>query len=427
MRVFCSYAHADRKIQEQLLKHLSLLRNEGAIEVWHDGVIKPGADWAAEIKAALEAADLILLLVSAEFFSSYYCIEVEMRAALARHEDREALVVPIIAGPCDYKFSPLAYLQALPRDCNPIKTDRGISQERLFIISREIRELVESRPVRRMRGRTQGHALPRRPPVRGLVYLCNRTAQEYALEEAFAAHRKTSPRRPFICVVHGDERERHDGFLTRLRSYTLPRILGKVPGDELGPFSPLSWPRPLSHEPSPGMLDSMVATALGCSRDRIYDEVTADADSALLFAELSSADWPNGGQRLLESFLEYWSGWPDLRPDRNVVVCLLIKYLVDPDVKSIGQIRQALAGISFPALAQVGGVVLPELRPIHRSDAAQFGALQAVQRAYNRCISLPEWTREVEELFWGHDELPMSLLAEPFALLLETFATEFRQ
>ena len=85
-KVFCSYSHADDKFRLELEKHLALLSQQDAIHVWHDRQIKPGTDWKKEINQNLEEADIVLLLVSADFMGSEYCTGVEMKRALERQD-----------------------------------------------------------------------------------------------------------------------------------------------------------------------------------------------------------------------------------------------------------------------------------------------------------------------------------------------------
>jgi internalin A len=62
----------------------------------------------------LERANLTILLVSAEFIASDYCRDVEMKRALDRAAQGEAIIVPIIARTCLWKDAPFARFQALP-------------------------------------------------------------------------------------------------------------------------------------------------------------------------------------------------------------------------------------------------------------------------------------------------------------------------
>ncbi|WP_086662275.1 TIR domain-containing protein [Lentzea kentuckyensis] len=120
MTMFISYSHRDEALRRELETHLSALRWEGAVEGWHDRRIQPGQEWSGEIDANLEAADLILLLISADFLASDYCRDIEMERAMQRHREHTARVVPIILRPCDWRGFPFAELQGLPQDGVPI-------------------------------------------------------------------------------------------------------------------------------------------------------------------------------------------------------------------------------------------------------------------------------------------------------------------
>lgn len=113
-RIFISYSHKDEALRAELEKHLALLRREGAIELWSDHRILPGSEFDQDIAQALEEAQIVLLLVSADFLASDYCFGVEMRRALERHDAGQAAVVPVILRACDWKNSPFKHLNALP-------------------------------------------------------------------------------------------------------------------------------------------------------------------------------------------------------------------------------------------------------------------------------------------------------------------------
>lgn len=120
MRVFCSYSHKDENLRNKLETHLKLLQRRGLIETWHDRKIEAGDDWKRKIDDNLERADIILLLVSADFIASEYCYAKEMKRALERHEKNEALAIPIIVRDVSLKGAPFADLQYLPKDGKPI-------------------------------------------------------------------------------------------------------------------------------------------------------------------------------------------------------------------------------------------------------------------------------------------------------------------
>lgn len=120
--VFVSYSHVDEGLRIELGKHLSVLEDQGIISSWHDRMIGAGTEWEGAIDSHLNSARVILLLISSDFIHSRYCRDVEMKRALARHDERQALVIPIILRAVALKGTPFAKLQALPKDAKPVVT-----------------------------------------------------------------------------------------------------------------------------------------------------------------------------------------------------------------------------------------------------------------------------------------------------------------
>lgn len=118
--VFISYSHEDDTMVGDLLKHLSALQRKGLIEIWYDRRIGPGDEWKQEILDQIERADVILLMISASFIDSDFCYEEEMTTAIRRHDDGEALVVPVFVRECEWQNLPFAKLQGLPVDAKPV-------------------------------------------------------------------------------------------------------------------------------------------------------------------------------------------------------------------------------------------------------------------------------------------------------------------
>jgi internalin A len=105
-----------------LITHLTSLNRQKIIEFWHDGQITPGQEWDKEIKTKLNEADIILMLVSADFMASEYIWEVELTRAVQRHEDKQAIVVPIIIRSVRWQNAPFSKLQALPKEAKPVSS-----------------------------------------------------------------------------------------------------------------------------------------------------------------------------------------------------------------------------------------------------------------------------------------------------------------
>src|SRR5437588_12178849 len=123
VKIFYCYANEDKKLREELEKHLGILKRQELITDWSDRNIDAGKDWVKEIDSNLNTANIILLLISPDFVHSDYCYSIEMKRALERHENGTASVIPIILRPGDYIGAPFSKLQALPVDAIPV-TDR---------------------------------------------------------------------------------------------------------------------------------------------------------------------------------------------------------------------------------------------------------------------------------------------------------------
>jgi len=182
VEVFFSYAHRDEPLRDELAKHLSILKQQGVIDVWHDREISAGSEWEDEINAHLNSADVILLLVSADFLASQYLYgnelprSLELHRALERHAARKARVIPVILRPVDWNGTPFSKLQALPKNAKAITTWQN-QDEAFTDVARGVRQAVEElnqqssppkprnfdpQPVRARQGPPQAPSLSRK-------------------------------------------------------------------------------------------------------------------------------------------------------------------------------------------------------------------------------------------------------------------------
>jgi hypothetical protein len=144
-KIFISYAHEDEKHRAALEKHLSPLVREGLVEVWNDRKISASMEWKGQIHENLESADLILLLVSSSLLASDYVNDVEMKRGLERHKAGQAIVIPIIVRPCDWRSTSIGRLQALPTDGQPITGRKWKNQDEAWTdVIRGLRRLFQS-------------------------------------------------------------------------------------------------------------------------------------------------------------------------------------------------------------------------------------------------------------------------------------------
>lgn len=153
LSLFFSYSHLDENYRDELEKHLAILKREKIIGVWHDRRIDAGSTIDNEIDENLETADIVLLMVSANFLDSDYCYEKELLRALENHEAGKSIVIPVIVHPCDWKHSSFGGLRATPTDGQPVSKFPNIHDAYLCIVE-DIRRAAQklgassSAPVR---------------------------------------------------------------------------------------------------------------------------------------------------------------------------------------------------------------------------------------------------------------------------------------
>ena len=168
LSLFFSYSHIDEKYRNELEIHLTTLKRAGVIGLWHDRRIVAGADIDKEIDLNLEKADIILMMVSANFLASDYCYEKELSRALEKHDEGTAVVIPVIVHPCDWQHSIFSNLRATPTDGQPISKYPNIHDAYLGIVE-DIRKAAEKLgPItkKEMKGISSAKMKPSEPKPR---------------------------------------------------------------------------------------------------------------------------------------------------------------------------------------------------------------------------------------------------------------------
>lgn len=116
LKVFISYSHKDEEMKKELEKFLITLKRSDKIDVWQDRELLAGAEYEQLIMDELNAADIILLLVSQDFIASDFIYSKELKVAMERHESGSARVVPVILRVCDWHNLVFGKLVATPTD-----------------------------------------------------------------------------------------------------------------------------------------------------------------------------------------------------------------------------------------------------------------------------------------------------------------------
>ncbi len=147
-RIFVSYSHADAEWLNRLQVHLKPLERAGSIEWWDDTKILPGMVWRDEIEKALAAAQIGVLLVSADFVASDFIANHELPNLLAAAQDEGLTILSLIVGPSRFKRMPeLSRFQAVNDPDRPfIGLSKAEQEADLLKLANRIEDLADPKP-----------------------------------------------------------------------------------------------------------------------------------------------------------------------------------------------------------------------------------------------------------------------------------------
>lgn len=261
VRLFYSYAHEDEELRNELERHLKILERKQLIAPWHDRRITAGRDWNSEIDINLRHAELVLLLVSADFMASDYIVGKELTAAMAQHAAGRSAVAWVLLRPLDLQqddtdVAPFLKLQGLPPDLKPV-TSWPQRDEAWVVVARGLRTTVAEIQAKR----PPGLAAPAPPPPPSAAQTGPIAAgSRFDLPASPAdAERARWPRRLTLTrLLHGPIR-------WCLRQLGLPALVRELPAAppsmddyELPPL-PQRRPAPTAR-PSDAVFDDLLAT-----------------------------------------------------------------------------------------------------------------------------------------------------------------------
>lgn len=121
IRVFISYSERDQDAKEALGKHLAMLQRDGLIWSWDSRQLSLGQQRSEEAVNYMNAAQLVLLLVSSDFLASPQLYEREVVYAMERSRSHGTCVVPILLRPVELGNAPFKDLVMLPRNGVPVE------------------------------------------------------------------------------------------------------------------------------------------------------------------------------------------------------------------------------------------------------------------------------------------------------------------
>lgn len=144
IKIFFSFAStpSDKKLFEKLRKHLSSLKRRGLIDIWHDSAISAGSNTGDIIKSYIRTADIIVLLISADFFASEQCYELEMQYAFEQRAIRNAHIIPVLLRPTLWHGFRLEQYNPLPPNGKPVSIWKDLDAA-LTEVAKGIHRVVE--------------------------------------------------------------------------------------------------------------------------------------------------------------------------------------------------------------------------------------------------------------------------------------------
>ncbi len=271
---------------------------------------------------------------------------------------------------------------------------------------------------------------PPGPPIPPLLpYLSDRSDQEYDLAQALQYHRKNKTHRPFLCAIHGEERECHDAFLDRLRVDSLPRFLElNTEKFSITPYR-LTWPS------SSGAVEKRLnqfifelsmnlARKSEAAIEEIAEVLAKHKTPIMIYSHLHTQYWQPNEMELIKKWISLWHQWPDAAPGQQLCIFLSIHYKNIHKLsffekwkweKRHEQIRDFVGRIEFTKY-NLHGVTLRELKSISQLEVEDW-----VRQHAAKFCHVHELLPQVQALFEdsANDRIPMQQLAEALKKLLD--------
>ncbi|MEZ4883387.1 MAG: TIR domain-containing protein [Chitinophagales bacterium] len=123
IKVYIAYSDIDVAIRDSINSSLKALQRAGIIDkVWDHKLLQAGSNIKSKIINELTNADIILLLLSSDFFASDFCYETQLIKALELHKEESVRVIPILARDCAWNLTPLKNIAPIPKNNISIKS-----------------------------------------------------------------------------------------------------------------------------------------------------------------------------------------------------------------------------------------------------------------------------------------------------------------
>lgn len=105
-KIFLSAHVADNKLTTDLLGHLKILEQTGKATLWHEALLAAGENKETSTQTALEAAEIVVALISSEYLADDNLRMTQLLPAIAQRRTTGKKVVPVILEPCAWDSMP---------------------------------------------------------------------------------------------------------------------------------------------------------------------------------------------------------------------------------------------------------------------------------------------------------------------------------
>ncbi len=143
--LFISFANEDRKFRDALVKHLAPPIHSGKLAIDDSTKVGFGRDSRAERLDYLEAADVIVFLVSPNLLASKETMEFDLKKAIRRSESEKTPIVPILITETVLDGTWFHGRGRLPKEGGPI--ERATNDRALAEVVRALHSVLDDAPL----------------------------------------------------------------------------------------------------------------------------------------------------------------------------------------------------------------------------------------------------------------------------------------
>lgn len=114
MNIVTLYEYSDLAMRKSLDRYLSQLSRNGDVRIWNDEMVLPGEQPDTILQEQLKSADLVLLLVSQDFWASETCYRQALAALEICQKDPKKKMMAVLLRPNSIEDTPFKDLPRLP-------------------------------------------------------------------------------------------------------------------------------------------------------------------------------------------------------------------------------------------------------------------------------------------------------------------------